>query len=66
MVKHRLLMYKNVNFIFEILRSEITFFIGPVYFPSAYYSVYGVNSYNSLNKNDFLYLKVADLVIYLA
>ena len=37
-----------------------------LYFPTAYYSGYGVNSYTSLNKNDYLYLKVADLVIYLA
>ena len=34
-----------------------------LYFPTAYYSVYGVNSYTSLNRNDYLYLKVADLVI---
>ena len=37
-----------------------------LYFPAAYYSVYGVNSYTSLNRNDYLYLKVAVLVIYLA
>ena len=37
-----------------------------LYFPAAYYSVYGVNSYTSLHRNDYLYLKVADLVIYLA
>ena len=37
-----------------------------LYFPTAYYSGYGVNSYTSLNGNDYLYLKVADLVIYLA
>ena len=37
-----------------------------LYFPTAYYSGYGVNSYTSLNRNDYLYLKVADLVIYLA
>ena len=37
-----------------------------LYFPSAYYAVYGVNSYTSLNRNDYLYLKIADLVIYLA
>ena len=37
-----------------------------LYFPTAYYSVYGVNFYTSLNRNDYLYLKVADLVIYLA
>ena len=36
-----------------------------LYFPTAYYSVYGDNSYISLNRNDYLYLKVADLVIYL-
>ena len=36
-----------------------------LYFPTAYYSVYGVNSCTSLNRNDYLYLKVADLVIYL-
>ena len=35
-------------------------------FPSAYYSGYGVNSYTSLNRNDYLYLKVADFIIYLA
>ena len=37
-----------------------------LYFPTAYYSVYGVNSYTSLNRNDYLCLNVADLVIYLA
>ena len=37
-----------------------------LYFPTAYYSGYGVNSYTSLNRNDYLYIKVADLVIYLA
>ena len=37
-----------------------------LYFPTAYYSVYGVNSFTGLNRNDYLYLKVADLVIYLA
>ena len=37
-----------------------------LYFPTAYYSGYGVNSYTSLNRNDYLYVKVADLVIYLA
>ena len=37
-----------------------------LYVPTAYYSVYGVNSYTSLNRNDYLYLKVADLVNYLA
>ena len=37
-----------------------------LYVPTAYYSVYGVNSYTSLNRNDYLYLKVVDLVIYLA
>ena len=37
-----------------------------LYFPTAYYSVYGVNSYTSLNRNDYLYLKSADFVIYLA
>ena len=42
--------------------SALVFYI----FPTAYYSVYGVNSYTSLNRNDYLYLKVADLVIYLA
>ena len=30
-----------------------------LYFPTAYYSVYGVNPYTSLNRNDYLYLKVA-------
>ena len=29
--------------------------------PRAYYSVYGVNSYTSLNRNDYLYVKVAYL-----
>ena len=37
-----------------------------LYFPTAYYSVYGVNSYTSVNRNDYFYLKEADLVIYLA
>ena len=37
---------------------------GVLYFPTAYYSGYGVNSYTSLNKNDYLYLKVAYLVIF--
>ena len=37
-----------------------------LYFPTAYYSVYGANSYTSLNINAYLYLKVADLVTYLA
>ena len=37
-----------------------------LYFPTAYCSVYGVNSYTHLHRNDYLYLKVADLVIYLA
>ena len=37
-----------------------------LYFPTAYYSVYGVNPYTSLNRNDYLYLKIVDLVIYLA
>ena len=37
-----------------------------LYFPTAYNSDYGVNSYTSLNRNDYLYLKEADLVIYLA
>ena len=36
-----------------------------LYVPTAYYSVYGVNSHTILNRNDYLYLKVADLVIYL-
>ena len=36
-----------------------------LYFPTAYYSVYGVNSYTSLNRIYYLYVKVADLVIYL-
>ena len=36
-----------------------------LYFPTAYYSVYEINSYTSLNRNDSLYLKVAVLVIYL-
>ena len=37
-----------------------------LYFPTAYFSGDGVNSYTSLNRNDYLYLKAADLVIYLA
>ena len=37
-----------------------------LYFPTAYFSVYGVISYTSLNINDYLYLQEADLVIYLA
>ena len=36
-----------------------------LYFAAAYYFVYGVISYTSLTRNDHLYLKVADLVIYL-
>ena len=35
-----------------------------LYYPTAYYSVYGVNLYTSLNRNYYLYLKVADLVIF--
>ena len=37
-----------------------------LYFLTAYYSVYGVNLYTSLKRNDYLYLKIAALVIYLA
>ena len=37
-----------------------------LYFTTAYYSVYWVNSHTSLNKNDYLFQKVVDLVIYLA
>ena len=37
-----------------------------LYFPTAYFSVYGVNSYTTLNRNDYLYIKEADLVMYLA
>ena len=37
-----------------------------LYVPTAYFSVYGVNSLTILNRNDYLYLKVADLIIYLA
>ena len=37
-----------------------------LYVPTAYFSVYGVNLYISLNRNDYLYRKAADLVIYLA
>ena len=37
-----------------------------LYFTTAYFSVYGVNSYTSLNRNDFLYLTVFDLVSCLA
>ena len=36
-----------------------------LYVPTAYHSGYGVNSYTSLNRNDYLYLKEANLVIYL-
>ena len=32
-------------------------------FPKAYNSVYGVDLYNILNRTDYLYLKVADLVM---
>ena len=35
-----------------------------LYVPTAYYSVYGVYSYTRLNRSDYLYLKVADLVIW--
>ena len=31
-----------------------------LYFLTAYYSVYGVNSYTSLYSYDYLYIKVAD------
>ena len=34
-----------------------------LYVPTAYYSVYGVNAYTFQNRNDYLYLKVADIVI---
>ena len=37
-----------------------------LYFPTANHSVYGINSYTCLNRNDYLYLKVADSVICLA
>ena len=37
-----------------------------LYFLTAYYYVYGLNSYTCLNRNDYLCLKEADLVIYLA
>ena len=37
-----------------------------LYSPTAYYSVYGVNLYNILNRNDYLYQKVVDLVMVLA
>ena len=39
-----------------------------LYFPTAYYSGYGVNLFTRtcLKRNDYLCLKVADLVIYLA
>ena len=37
-----------------------------LYVPTAYYSVYRVDSYTSLNRNDYLKGKAADLVIYLA
>ena len=35
-------------------------------FPTVYFSVDGVTLYNFLNRNDFLDLKVADLVMFLA
>ena len=34
-----------------------------LYVPTAYYSVNGVNSCTILDRNDYLYLKVADSVI---
>ena len=34
--------------------------------PTGYYSFYGVNSFTILNRNDYLYLKVAVFVICLA
>ena len=37
-----------------------------LYVPTAYHSGYGVNSYTNRSRNDYLYLKEADLVIYLA
>ena len=37
-----------------------------LYFPTAYYSGYGVNSYTCPNRNDYLYLKVSDIFFYLA
>ena len=37
-----------------------------LYLSTAYYLGYEINSYTSLNINEYLYLKVADLVIYLA
>ena len=36
-----------------------------LYFSTAYYSAYGVNSFTSMNGNEYLYLKVAGLVIYM-
>ena len=53
----------------EHYAQEIAFCVqcfGVLYFPTAYYSVYGVNLYTCLNRNGYLYLKVADLVIHLA
>ena len=50
----------------EHYAQEIAFCVqcySALYFHTAYYSVYGVNSYTSLNRNVYLYLKVADLVI---
>ena len=35
-------------------------------FLTAFYSVYGLNLYNSLNKTDYMYLKLAVLVMRLA
>ena len=37
-----------------------------LYFATAYFSVYGAILYTSLNRNDYLYLKVFDLVSCLA
>ena len=58
-----------LQFADRTLCSKIAYFVqcySVLYVPTAYYSVYEVNSYTSLNRNDYLYLKVADLVIYLA
>ena len=35
-------------------------------FPTAYFSVYGVNLFNILNRTEYLYLKVAEQVMCLA
>ena len=58
-----------LQFADRTLCPKIAFYVqccSVLYFPTAYYSGYGVNSSTSLNSTDYLHLKVADLVIYLA